>query len=85
MVDLVERTQILALLEELEAQKSNLLAHELEMMAHIKEKYAEPDDGTFDDKICLEVMLRNVTIPGKAGYYRGASSGIKSRANGVRL
>ncbi len=29
-------------------------------------RYAGPDHGDFDDKICLEVMLRNVAI--RKGY-----------------
>ena len=36
------------------------------MYSHLKEKYLSPNQGDFDDKICLEVMLRNVTI--RAGY-----------------
>ena len=43
-----------------------LIAGEKEMLAHLKEKYAEPAPGHFDDKICLEVILRNVSI--RAGY-----------------
>ena len=70
MVDIVERAEILDLLDGLSAQKEKLLAHELEMLAHLKEKYEEPITGTFDDKICLEVMLRNIEIRQKSKFDR---------------
>lgn len=66
MVDLVERTEILRLIDEVEEASERLIAGEKEMLAHLKEKYAEPAPGHFDDKICLEVILRNVSI--RAGY-----------------
>jgi hypothetical protein len=62
MLDLVNRAQVLELLEECELQKNNLTANEFEMFSHLKLKYKEADDGSFDDKICLEVMLRNIGI-----------------------
>ena len=32
------------------------------MYSHIKDKYEKESEGSFDDKICLEVMLRNISI-----------------------
>ena len=66
MVDLTHRAQMLALLDELGELSEKLTPNELEMFAHLREKYAAPDQGDFDDKICLEVMIRNVSI--RAGY-----------------
>jgi hypothetical protein len=54
------------LLAEAEALAADLTPNEQEMLSHLKSKYAVPDHGDFDDKICLEVMLRNVAI--RKGY-----------------
>ena len=62
MVDLVNRAQVLELLEACEKQKDQLTANEFEMFSELKSRYSEADDGSFDDKICLEVMLRNIGI-----------------------
>ena len=62
MIDLANRAQVLALLEECEQQKEQLTANEFEMMNQLKVKYSEADEGSFDDKTCLEVMLRNIEI-----------------------
>ena len=62
MVDLANRAQVLELLESCEMQKDQLTANEFEMFSQIKSKYTSIDEGSFDDKICLEVMLRNIGI-----------------------
>ncbi len=62
MMDLANRAQVLALLETCESQKDQLTANEFEMFSQLKSKYREADEGSFDDKICLEVMLRNIGI-----------------------
>ncbi|MEH6457303.1 MAG: hypothetical protein V7749_13320 [Cocleimonas sp.] len=62
MVDLANRAQVLELLEACEQQKDQLTTNEFEMFSQLKLKYREADDGSFDDKICLEVMLRNIGI-----------------------
>jgi hypothetical protein len=62
MVKLVEFTKILNLIEKVEAQANKLSANERELFAHLKAKYAEPVTGSFDDKTCLEVILRNIEI-----------------------
>ena len=62
MIDLANRAQVLELLEECAQLKDQLTANELEMYHQLKLKYSEADEGSFDDKICLEVMLRNIGI-----------------------
>ena len=66
MVDLTNRAEVLQLLSELELVKNKLTSNELEMFKQIQAVYKEADMGAFDDKICLEVMLRNVAI--REGY-----------------
>jgi len=66
MVHLANHAEVLKLLAEVEALAADLTPNELEMLSHLKSKYAAPDYGDFDDKICLEVMLRNVAI--RKGY-----------------
>ena len=66
MVNLVQRADVLNLIDQVDAVADRLIAGEREMLAHLKQKYAEPGPGAFDDKVCLEVMLRNVRI--RAGY-----------------
>ena len=62
MLDLANRAQVLELLEACERQKGQLTANEFEMFKQLKSKYSEADESSFDDKICLEVMLRNIGI-----------------------
>ncbi len=66
MVNLAYHAEVLKLLAEVEAMAADLTPNELQMLSHLRSKYAEPDHGDFDDKICLQVMLRNVAIRG--GY-----------------
>ena len=66
MVKLAYHAEVLKLLAEVEAMAADLTPNEQEMLSHLKSKYAVPDHGDFDDKICLEVMLRNVAI--RRGY-----------------
>ncbi len=66
MVNLAHHAEVLRLLAEAEAVAADLTPNELEMLSHLKSKYATPDHGDFDDKICLEVMLRNVAV--RKGY-----------------
>jgi len=62
MQDLANRAQVLTLLENCEQQKDQFTANEFEMFKQLKSKYQSADEGSFDDKICLEVMLRNIGI-----------------------
>ena len=66
MVNLAYHAEVLKLLAEVEAMAADLTPNEREMLSHLRSKYAVPDPGDFDDKICLEVMLRNVAI--RRGY-----------------
>ena len=66
MVNLAYHAEVLKLLAEVEAMAADLTPNEQEMLSHLRSKYAVPDHGDFDDKICLEVMLRNVAI--RKGY-----------------
>ncbi len=62
MVKLGNRVEVLALLEEIAGLEDKLTPNEREMVAHLKEKYDAPGGESFDDKICLEVIVRNVGI-----------------------
>lgn len=66
MVDLVNRAQVLKLLADFEEVTDQLTSNEFQMYSQIKVKYTSSDEGTFDDKVCLEVMLRNISI--REGY-----------------
>jgi hypothetical protein len=61
-MDIVNRAQVLKLIAECEEVKDKFTSNEMEVYALIRTKYAASDEGTFDDKICLEVMLRNTHI-----------------------
>ncbi len=61
-MNLVEHAEILDLLGQLDAIADALTSNEREMFAHLKAKYEMPGKSDFDDKICLEVMVRNVGI-----------------------
>ncbi len=62
MIQLANRAEVLALLDEVKALEDELTPNEREMVAHLREKYETPGDDSFDDKICLEVIIRNVGI-----------------------
>ncbi len=71
MVNLANHTQVLKLLAEAEVLAADLTPNEQEMLSHLKSKYAVPDNGDFDDKICLEVMLRNIEVRRHYGLKSG--------------
>ncbi len=58
MVNLAYHAEVLKLLAEVEAMAADLTPNEMEMLSHLRSKYAVPDHGDFDDKICLEVAIR---------------------------
>jgi hypothetical protein len=66
MFDMTRYVEVKRLLEEVARIEDRLTPNELEMARSLKAKYDEPADTAFDDKICLEVILRNVRI--RAGY-----------------
>lgn len=61
-MNLVEYAEIRELLDELDTIADELTPNEREMYAHLTAKYDTPGQGAFDDKTCLQVMLRNVGI-----------------------
>ncbi len=62
MVNLTRHVEAQRLLEELAALEGALLPNELEMVRHLRAKYAEPGVTDFDDVTVLEVILRNVEV-----------------------
>jgi hypothetical protein len=62
MVDLARHVHVTSLFEDIAAVEDQLTANELEMVRHLREKYADPGHGDFDDAHVLEVILRNVGI-----------------------
>ena len=62
MLESEDRVHVLQLLSKCDAVKGHFTANEFEMYSHIKEKYDKKSEGAFDDKLCLEVMLRNISI-----------------------
>ncbi|HMB77990.1 MAG TPA: hypothetical protein VKN76_16455 [Kiloniellaceae bacterium] len=65
-LNLTRHAEVTRLLDQVEAVADALTANELELFRHLKAKYGDPGPGADDDKICLEVMLRNIEI--RKGY-----------------
>ncbi len=63
LIDLAEANR---LLDQLAAVEEKLTPNERELFHNLKAKYGDPGATSFDDKTCLEVMLRNVEI--RRGY-----------------
>jgi len=66
MPNLVDLAEVNRLLDQLAAVEEKLTPNERELLHSLKAKYREPGATSFDDKTCLEVMLRNVEI--RRGY-----------------
>ena len=66
MVNLAHYAEIKGLLDEVAALAERLSPNEQELFHTLAQRYEEPVTGTFDDKVCLEVMLRNIAI--RKGY-----------------
>lgn len=62
MFDMARFVEVKQLLEQVELVESELTSNEREMFRSLLSKYDEPGDTAFDDRICLEVMLRNVEV-----------------------
>ncbi len=75
MVNLAQYAQIKTLLDEVAGLADELSPNERELFHTLAARYEEPVTGTFDDKICLEVMLRNVEI--RKGYGLKGSEAIR--------
>lgn len=69
--DMARFAEVTRLLEELAPRESELSPNEREMYHGLKAKYAEPGETSFDDKICLEVMLRNIEVRRRHGLEPG--------------
>ena len=66
MPKLSELAEVMGLLDRLAAVEEELTPNERELFLSLKAKYEAPGTGSFDDKVCLEVMLRNVEV--RRGY-----------------
>ena len=62
MFDMARHLRVIALLDEIKAVDERLIANEREMVAHLREKYADPGHSDGDDAAVLEIILRNVEI-----------------------
>jgi hypothetical protein len=75
MVNLAHYAEIKTLLDEVSGLADQLSPNERELFHTLAARYEEPVTGTFDDKTCLEVMLRNVAL--RKGY--GMKAGEATR------
>ncbi len=75
MVNLAHYAEIKSLLDEVVVLADQLSPNERELFHTLAARYEEPVTGTFDDKICLEVMLRNVEL--RKGYGLKASDATR--------
>lgn len=66
MVNLAQYAEIKALLDKVAGHADQLSPNERELFHALAARYEELATGTFDDKTCLEVMLRNIEI--RKGY-----------------
>ena len=66
MVNLAHYAEIKTLLDQVAALADELSANERELFHTLAARYDEPVTGSFEDKTCLEVMLRNVGL--RKGY-----------------
>ena len=66
MVNLAHYAEIRTLLDEVTAVVDQLAPNERELFHTLAARYEEPVTGSFEDKTCLEVMLRNITL--RKGY-----------------
>ena len=62
MFDMAQFVEVKQLLEQVERIESKLTSNEREMFRSLLSKYDEPGHIDFDDRICLEVILRNVEV-----------------------
>jgi hypothetical protein len=71
VVNLAYYAEIKALLDEVAACADDLSPNERELFHTLALRYEEPVDGSFDDKTCLELMLRNVALRASYGMKPG--------------
>ena len=75
MFSLADFAEVKRLLEEVGAVEGRLTPNELEIYRTLKDRYGNPGAGSFDDKTCLEVILRNVEVRKGYGLEPGATAG----------
>ena len=75
MVNLAHYAEIKTLLDKVAGLAEDLSPNEQELFHTLAARYEELVTGTFDDKTCLEVMLRNVEI--RKGYGLKASAATR--------
>jgi hypothetical protein len=75
MVNLAHYAEIKSLLDELAGLAEELSPNERELFHTLAVRYEELVTGSFEDKTCLEVMLRNVEI--RRGYGLKASDATR--------
>ena len=75
MVNLAHYAEIKALLDRVNACASELSPNERELFHTLAARYEEPVTGSFEDKTCLEVMLRNIEL--RKGYGMKASEATR--------
>lgn len=71
---MAQYVEVQRLLEEVAVVEARLSPNERELYRSLKAKYAEPLSIAFDDKVCLEVLLRNVEVRRGFGLDTGESA-----------
>lgn len=64
--DMTLFAEVKRMLDEVGPLEDSLTPNERELFRSLLAKYQEPADTAFDDKVCLEVILRNIKI--REGY-----------------
>ncbi|MDJ0610392.1 MAG: hypothetical protein QNJ67_15555 [Kiloniellales bacterium] len=62
MFKLTDFAEVKRLLDEVAAVEDRLTPNELELFRTLKARYEDPGAGSFEDKTCLEVILRNIKV-----------------------
>jgi hypothetical protein len=75
VVNLAHYAEIKAVLDAVAARADELSPNERELFHTLAARYEEPVAGSFEDKTCLEVMLRNVEL--RKGYGMKASDATR--------
>lgn len=67
MFSLADFAEVKHLLDQVALVEDRLTPNELELYRTLKARYEDPGAGSFDDKTCLEVILRNIEVRQKVG------------------
>ena len=62
MFSLTDFAEVKHLLDQVGLVEDRLTPNELELYRTLKARYEDPGAGSFDDKTCLEVILRNIEV-----------------------